>query len=51
MSHDCDDCERLPLNEYPLNDIVREIEEYRKELSEYNITALEEVCREWRETH
>ena len=51
--NDCDDCERLPLNEYPVADLVREIDNSMSfgELKEIDITILEEITREWREQH
>ncbi len=48
---DCDDCERLPLNEYSIWDLISELAEWIKDLNLYHITALEEITREWRETH
>ncbi len=51
MSPDCDDCERLPLNDYPMNDLVQEIQNWVRDLREYHITILEEITREWREQH
>ena len=51
MSPDCDDCERVPLNEIPTKDLIGELSEWASQLTECNIDALEEITREWRETH
>ena len=48
---DCDDCERLPLNEYPLLKLIEEIEAWSEDLRIPHIEHLEELTREWRETH
>lgn len=47
---DCDNCERLPLNEIPYSALIKEMETFGK-LTEDHIIRLEEICREWRETH
>ncbi len=48
---DCDDCERLPLNEYPLLKLIEELEAWSGDLRISHIEHLEELTREWRETH
>ena len=51
MSPDCDDCERLPLEDYTMRDIIGHIGFWTSDLLESNIVELEEITREWREQH
>ena len=48
---DCDDCERLPLNDYPLKDIINGLDMWSELLNEDHIIVLEEITREWRDNH
>ncbi len=48
--NDCDDCERVPLSQIPYSTLIAEMEHFGK-LTEDHIIRLEEITREWRETH
>ena len=48
---DCNDCERLPLNEYSIGELIKEISLWGSCIMEKHIIVLEEITREWRETH
>ncbi|KKM27615.1 hypothetical protein LCGC14_1572980 [marine sediment metagenome] len=51
MSPDCDYCERRDPNEYSIGELIHEISLWARDLKEHHITILEEITREWRETH
>ena len=48
---DCDDCERVPINEIPNDELIRELSNWKFQLSEENIIEMEEITREWRDNH
>ena len=48
---ECENCERLPLNEYPLLKLIEEIEAWTNNLRIGHIEHLEELCREWRDNY
>ena len=49
--NDCDDCERLPLNEYTIEDLVKQLDVRVYSLWEEHIIVMEEITREWRDNH
>ena len=51
MSPECENCERLPLNQISFSKIINELEGYPKDMTEDHIIRLEEITREWREQH
>ena len=51
MSSNCDDCERVPINEIPNDELIRELSNWKFQLSEENIIEMEEITREWRDNH
>ncbi len=51
MIPDCDDCEKRDLNEYSIGELIHEISLWDSSVMEKHIIAMEEITREWRETH
>ena len=52
MSPDCDDCERLPILDYEIDDLIKALDlQNISEFVPWHIILLEEITREWREKH